>query len=57
MASVFTVMSTFKTLIDIWAERERERVRVREREREREGGGEGGEEGRSKREIQKGWGG
>ena len=40
MASVFTIMSTFKTLIDIWAERERERVRVREREREREGGGE-----------------
>ena len=30
-------MSTFRTLIDIWAGKERERVRVREREREREG--------------------
>ena len=46
-------MSTFRTLIDIWAGRERESVRVREREREREGG----EEGRSERVIQKGWGG
>ena len=47
MASVFTVMSTFKTLVDIWAERERERVRVRERERkrEREGEKEGKREG------------